>query len=74
MGKSLTKIEIYILIFLELLSFYFKVCSYNVEMSDCVHKLLVENLKFVAALFGHVFFQSGRYNQLLDVKQGTGIF
>ena len=42
-------------------------------MSDRVHKF-VGNLKSVAALVGHVILRSSRYNQLLDVKQGTWIF
>ena len=75
MGKSLNKIEIYIYTnFEHCCLFISKFCSYNVEVSDRVHKFLVENLKFVAALVGHVIFQSSRYNQLLDVKQGTWIF
>ena len=48
----------------------FKLIGYNVEVSDHVHKL-VGNLKSVAALVGHVILRSSRYNQLLDVKQGT---
>ena len=64
----------FILILSIVVSFISKFIGYNVEVSDRVHKFLVGNLKSVAALVGHVILRSSRYNQLLDVKQGTWIF
>ena len=49
----------------------FKLTGDNVEVSDHVHKFVLGNPKSVAGLVGHVILWSSRYNQLLDVKQGT---